>query len=370
MVRRSLCSVQLFSLAFVLVLLELAANPNPVIAARLTLHWTDTSPNEDGFVIERKAGLTGAFSTITTVGANVIFFIDTGLEEKVQYCYRIQAYNAAGVSPYSNEACSVPTSTVLPKDKIGVFSPSTGQWRLDINGNGELDDCLTGGCIPSFGQPEHLPVVGDWLGTGSTRIGVFDPNTREWQLDQNGNDSWEGCAVDLCLGPFWTRAGLPVAGRWKIGSTKDSIGLFFPKVRVWRFDGNGNGKRNLCRIDGCSSFGRLRGLPVAGDWTGTGTTKIGIFDPHTGLWKLDRNGNGRLDSCLVDLCLGPFGGAEDRPVAGDWNATGQANIGVYHPDSGMWELDSDGDGVFTDCTSDRCVGPFGQPDDVPVVGHW
>jgi hypothetical protein len=370
MVRRSLRSIRLFSVAFVLTLLELAANPNPAIAARLTLHWTDTSTNEDGFSIERKTGSTGSYRRITTVGANVVVFVDTSLAEGVAYCYRIQAYNSAGVSSYSNEACTVATLPVLTKDKIGIFHPATGEWNLDVNGNGVLDDYLLGGGVPSFGQQGDLPVVGDWMGTGSTLLGVFDPNTHVWQLDQNGNNSWEGCAVDLCLGPFWTRAGLPVAGRWKVGSTKDAIGLFFPKVRVWRFDGNGDGKRNLCRIDGCSSFGRLRGLPVAGDWTGTGTTKIGIFDPNTGLWKLDRNGNGRLDPCTVDLCLGPFGGAEDLPIAGDWNATGQANIGVYHPDTGMWELDSNGDGVFDNCEVDLCLGPFGQPGDVPVVGHW
>jgi hypothetical protein len=370
MVRKSPRSVRSFGVAFVLMLLELSANPHPTSAARLTLQWTDTSTNEEGFSIERKTGSTGSFANITTVGANIAFFVDTSLEEGLTYCYRVQAYNAVGVSSYSNEACAVATLPLLTNDRIGVFHPSTGQWYLDINGNGAPDDCALGGCVLSFGQSEHLPVVGDWTGTGSTLLGVFDPNTRVWQLDQNGNDSWEGCAVDLCLGPFWIRSGLPVAGRWLAASTKDAIGLFFPKIRIWRLDGNGDGKRNLCRIDGCSSFGRLRGLPVAGDWTGTGTTKIGIFDPNTGLWKLDRNGNGRLDSCTVDLCLGPFGGAGDLPVAGDWNGTGQANIGVYDPTTGMWELDGNGNGLFENCDMDLCVGPFGQPGDLPIVGRW
>src|SRR2546426_663658 len=71
--------------------------------------------------------------------------------------------------------------------------------------------------------------------------------------------------------------------------------------------------------------------PVAGDWAGTGEAQIGVFDPSTGLWKLDRNGNGQLDSCTVDGCLGPFGISGDLPVAGDWTGTGKAQIGVFDP---------------------------------------
>jgi len=58
--------------------------------------------------------------------------------------------------------------------------------------------------------------------------------------------------------------------------------------------------------------------PVAGDWSGTGKAQLGIFDPSTGMWELDRNGNGIFDGCTVDLCLGPFGQPDDLPVAGKW----------------------------------------------------
>lgn len=344
--------------------------PTLAVAATLSLNWTDTSTNEDGFTIERKADVTGTFTYVTSVGPNIHFYVDSSLVDGLTYCYRVQAYNAAGVSPYSNEACQIATFLPHPKDKVGIFRPSTGQWYLDINGNGVLDDCSLGGCISSFGQPQHLPVVGDWTGNGSTLLGVFDPGTRLWQLDGNGNDSWEGCAVDLCFGPLWMRHGLPVTGRWAVGLAKDAIGLFYPKTRVWRVDKNGDSRRNLCRIDGCFAFGRLRGLPVVGDWTGSTTSKIGVFDPTTGLWKLDHNGNGKFDSCTVDLCLGPFGSTGNLPIAGDWNGTGQASIGIYEPTTGAWQLDANGDGLFENCTADLCLGPFGQPGDVPVVGHW
>jgi hypothetical protein len=36
------------------------------------------------------------------------------------------------------------------------------------------------------------------------------------------------------------------------------------------------------------------------------------------MWYLDLNGNGKLDACGVDLCLGPYGQPGDLPVVGKW----------------------------------------------------
>jgi hypothetical protein len=55
---------------------------------------------------------------------------------------------------------------------------------------------------------------------------------------------------------------------------------------------------------------------VAGDWNGTGTTKIGVF--RNGQWFLDLNGNGAWDGCGTDACMASFGLAGDLPVVGEW----------------------------------------------------
>jgi hypothetical protein len=109
---------------------------------------------------------------------------------------------------------------------------------------------------------------------------------------------------------------------------------------------------------------------VVGDWTGSGVTAIGVFDPSTGMWKLDSNGNGKLDGCSMDSCVGPFGITGDLPVVGDWDGTGKSRIGVFDPNTGIWELDLDGNGKFGGCQVDSCLGPFGQPGDLPIVGKW
>jgi len=99
-------------------------------------------------------------------------------------------------------------------EEIGVFRPNTGEWFLDFNGNGQWDGCRIDKCLGQFGGKGDLPVVGDWNGTGEVRIGVFRPNTGEWFLDMNGNGKSDGCAVDACPGPFGQPGDLPVVGKW------------------------------------------------------------------------------------------------------------------------------------------------------------
>jgi hypothetical protein len=97
--------------------------------------------------------------------------------------------------------------------KIGVYDPSHGTWQLDLNGNGKWDGCKVDKCI-SFGQKGDIPVVGDWNASGSAKIGVFRPTTGEWLLDLNGNGKWDGCNVDKCLTGFGQNGDLPVVGKW------------------------------------------------------------------------------------------------------------------------------------------------------------
>jgi hypothetical protein len=268
-------------------------------------------------------------------------------------------------------AASVTATFNLPlKVKIGVFRPSTGNWYLDLNGNGIIDDCQTDGCLAPFGQPGDLPVVGDWLGRGTAQIGVFTPSTGLWKLDRNGNDLWEGCGVDLCLSPFGQSGDLPVVGHWQATTGTYKIGFYRSSTGSWRLDGNNNGKLNPCSVDPClGPFGGSKDLPVVGDWTGSGIPRIGIFTPSTGLWKLDLNNNGKLDDCPGG-CLGLFGLVGDLPVVGDWTGTGKVRVGVFDPSTGLWELDLNGNGSFDDCQVDGCLGPFGQSGDLPVVGQW
>jgi len=74
-------------------------------AATLTLTWTDNSNNEDGFNIERKLGQTGNFGQIGRVSTDVTTYIDVTVPDDQLYCYRVNAYDSGGVSPWSVEGC-------------------------------------------------------------------------------------------------------------------------------------------------------------------------------------------------------------------------------------------------------------------------
>lgn len=68
------------------------------------LQWNDTSFNENGFVIQRKAGATGTYVDIAQVGAGIASFGDANLSPGTTYVYRVRAFNVAGDSANSNEA--------------------------------------------------------------------------------------------------------------------------------------------------------------------------------------------------------------------------------------------------------------------------
>ena len=264
--------------------------------------------------------------------------------------------------------------------RIGAFRPDTGEWFLDYNGNGQWDGCGVDICINSFGQTGDLPVIGSWSGNGTSNIGTFSPATGTWQLDTNG-DGVLNCAVDTCFSSFGEPGDLPVT-REINGLAGSFIGTYSPqtivtingknriKRGVWRFDVNANNTFDGCSVDECDMFGTVGELPVVGDWNGTGTEEIGLFLPRYGKWFLDVNGNGSWNGCRREKCLGSFGIKGDLPVVGNWDGTGTMKIGVFRPSTGEWFLDINGNGKLDNCTLDLCVGPFGQAGDFPVVGKW
>lgn len=69
---------------------------------QINLNWSDSSPNETGFKLERSIGNGNSFVALATVGANVTTYQNLTLTELTSYYYRVYAYNGAGNSGYSN----------------------------------------------------------------------------------------------------------------------------------------------------------------------------------------------------------------------------------------------------------------------------
>jgi len=76
----------------------------------VNLTWHDNATNELGYRIESKIGSTGTYELVTTLGPNIIAATINSLLEGTRYYFRLQAFNAGGVSAYSNEQ---PVTTIL-----------------------------------------------------------------------------------------------------------------------------------------------------------------------------------------------------------------------------------------------------------------
>lgn len=66
----------------------------------ITLAWDDNSNNETGFAVERLNGST--WTAVTTTGANVRTYTDSGLTASTAYSYRVRAVNSHGNSAYTS----------------------------------------------------------------------------------------------------------------------------------------------------------------------------------------------------------------------------------------------------------------------------
>jgi hypothetical protein len=75
-------------------------------SSQIDLRWTDNSNNEASFEIERCSGKgkCTTFVFLTSVGANIVLYQNTGLTKATDYSYRVRAVNAIGSSAYSNVA--------------------------------------------------------------------------------------------------------------------------------------------------------------------------------------------------------------------------------------------------------------------------
>ncbi len=81
--------------------------------SEVNLNWTDNSDNEDGFIIYRRDSVN--FDVVGIVTPNNTSFTDNkGLDEGIDYCYHVRAFNEVEKSDISNDACV----TVINPGKI------------------------------------------------------------------------------------------------------------------------------------------------------------------------------------------------------------------------------------------------------------
>jgi hypothetical protein len=68
----------------------------------ISLSWTDNSVDEDSFLIERSTSVDGGFQQIGTARGGATSYVDSPVERRVTYYYRVRAANGITRSGYSN----------------------------------------------------------------------------------------------------------------------------------------------------------------------------------------------------------------------------------------------------------------------------
>ncbi len=83
-------------------------SPSASSPTSINLNWTDNSPNETGFIVQRSLTSGSGFVTVGTVGANVTTYLDNTVVAGQTYFYRIVATNASESSTPSSEISAKP----------------------------------------------------------------------------------------------------------------------------------------------------------------------------------------------------------------------------------------------------------------------
>jgi hypothetical protein len=248
-----------------------------------------------------------------------------------------------------------------PPFKPGLYR--NGEWRLASN----VEDVKDPGTkVYHFGgNPDDVPVTGDWDGSGKSKIGIYRPATGEWLLDSNGNGVLDPSDKRCHFGG--QPGDIPVTGDWD-GSGKSKIGIYRPATGEWLLDYNGDGAFNATQDRKYTFGGKPGDRPVVGDWTGTGASYIGVVRKDY-QWVVDSNGNGQLEEG-VDASF-YFGGIPgDVLVTGDWSGDGRTKPGIFRRGF-QWLFDVDGNYRFDDAGSSHDVFfSFGKPGDTPITGAW
>lgn len=139
------------------------------------------------------------------------------------------------------------------------------------------------------------------------------------------------------------RSKIPITGRWAQGRSY-SFGTYDTNTCVFTPD---YGSPIL--------FGDYGDVPVTGDWTGDGITKIGVFRPKDAATQLSTF---YLQDITPPLA---FATPTDWPIIGDWHGDGRDDIGIYR--IGEFHLYSRNTGQSTQVA-------LGLDGDMPLTGDW
>lgn len=161
---------------------------------RINLAWTDNSLTEGGFKIYRLQDA-GAWTLVTSVGANVTTYSDIPLIPSTTYTYKVTAFNGAGESTDSNQATQTTySSTVIPAGYAGndfyVVIPDNMHGAITNQGGPKLRISSTSGATGLLTTVETGDSVPFTVPTGGSTMVSLSSLRRLLISDQVSKDSY------------------------------------------------------------------------------------------------------------------------------------------------------------------------------------
>jgi len=105
---------------------------------QLTASWLDNSAGAATTRLERRLETETAYAAIADIPAGLTTYVDTSTSAGITYCYRAAAFDADGVSAYSNEACG---AAPYDSETVTVGKAGTGSGTITSTPSGI--DCGT-----------------------------------------------------------------------------------------------------------------------------------------------------------------------------------------------------------------------------------
>lgn len=153
-----------------LLALVVALTSQAAVAGQLQLTWVDNSGGQAAFNVQRRVSTDTGYIDLVQQPPGVTGYTDGTVTAGITYCYRVQAYDDAGSSPYSNEACGDTASGLAVTVSVG----GTGQGTVTSNPTGI--SCGTD-CVETYSSGTVVTVsatavsgstFGGWSGGGCT----------------------------------------------------------------------------------------------------------------------------------------------------------------------------------------------------------
>jgi len=359
-----------------------------VSASQINLSWRDNSDNETGFKIYRNG------SYLTSVGANVTGYQNTGLNCGTSYSYYVKAYNSAGESETSNTA-SATTQACGPAITVDGVSVDWCQ------GGGASVQEISAGPLPvpvkverlqtqlaaqpsgpfqigrkicmGIGATNHtvsaISTYWSWTTYNSSGVKIQQLSYDDWPWTMNPGGAGAGWGPTI---PYNLTPGLyTFVGSIRYDSSVASKSTTFSIIGVYGdsadFDGDGrvdpavwnptNGKWSIKGSKGQSFFptwGGQGNTPAPGNYDGDGKTDIATWNPANGKWSIKGSKGQNL--------FPTWGGQNDIPVPGDYDGDGKTDIATWNPANGKWYIKgSKGQNLFP---------TWGGQNNIPVPGDY